>query len=117
MHRCRLSGSIGLGEVRGIGATTVAGKHGDDIGTPAARVLHVLENQHCRAFREYQAGTAFGEWFARRGGIGRIRQRQCSQRTPACNRARCQQRLGAAGDDGVGIAVLDGTVGFTDGHR
>ena len=82
-----------------------------------ARMRFVLQHERGRAFAEHQAGAALVERLAARRRICGVGRRERAQRLPCGERARREQRFGAAGHHRVGASGDDGAHRFAERHR
>ena len=109
-RRAGNAGSLGIGtrDVISIIGVAVAHDLGINVRTARLRMFHALEYQHASALAHHKAVAVCIERAAsrRRIGVGG----QCAAGRKACNGIGDNGRLGAAREDRVGIAVLEGVV-------
>ena len=113
-HRSRLSVRVGFGDVARVGGIAIPDELRVDARASAFRALRALEHERRRAFTEHDAAAIPRERFATPRRIDRIGVRERLHRIPRAQVAVRDERLGAAGDDDVGVSTLDSAVRFAD---
>ena len=109
------AGSLGVGarDVIGVVGVAVAHELGIDVGAARDRVLPLLEDEHAGALAHDEAVALRVERAARGGGVGVGGEGAAAGE--AGDGLRHDGRLGAAGENGVGVAVLDRAEGLAHG--
>ena len=114
-YRAGNAGSLGIRarDVIGIIGVAVAHDLGINVRTARLCMLHALEYEHAGTLAHHKAVAVCIERATSRRGIGVGG--QCATGRKACNGIGDNGRLGAAREDRVGIAMLDGAERLT--HR